>query len=76
MEKKLNDKYNPQDFEEKLYQEWEEKGYFKFGGSTIILLVNNVNIDEEIINNSNENIETIVKMGEVIGTKVYKNKVK
>ena len=27
--KKLNDKYNPQDFEEKLYQDWEEKGYFK-----------------------------------------------
>ena len=27
--KKLNDKYNPQDFEEKLYQGWEEKGYFK-----------------------------------------------
>ncbi len=27
--KKLNDKYNPQDFEEKLYQVWEEKGYFK-----------------------------------------------
>ena len=27
--KKLNDKYNPQDFEEKLYKEWEEKGYFK-----------------------------------------------
>ncbi len=27
--KKLNDKYNPQDFEQKLYQEWEEKGYFK-----------------------------------------------
>ena len=29
MRKKLNDKYNPKDFEEKLYQEWEEKGYFK-----------------------------------------------
>ena len=27
--KKLNDKYNPQDFESKLYKEWEEKGYFK-----------------------------------------------
>lgn len=27
--KKLNDKYNPQEFEEKLYKEWEEKGYFK-----------------------------------------------
>ena len=58
------------------FKRGEEKGYFKFGGSTIILLVNNVKFDEEIINNSNENIETIVKMGEVIGTKVYKNKVK
>lgn len=27
--KQLNDQYNPKDFEEKLYQEWEEKGYFK-----------------------------------------------
>ncbi|MBO5349133.1 MAG: valine--tRNA ligase [Clostridia bacterium] len=26
---KLQDKYNPKDFEEKLYQEWNEKGYFK-----------------------------------------------
>ena len=26
---KLNDKFNPKDFEEKLYQEWEKKGYFK-----------------------------------------------
>ena len=26
---KLQDKYNPKDFEEKLYKEWEEKGYFK-----------------------------------------------
>ena len=25
----MNDKYNPQDFEEKLYKEWDEKGYFK-----------------------------------------------
>ena len=28
-EKKLNDKFNPNDFETKLYQTWEEKGYFK-----------------------------------------------
>ena len=27
--RKLMDKYNPQEFEERLYQEWEEKGYFK-----------------------------------------------
>ena len=26
---KLNDKFNPKDFEDKLYKEWEEKGYFK-----------------------------------------------
>ena len=26
---KMNDKFNPKDFEDKLYQEWEEKGYFK-----------------------------------------------
>ncbi len=25
----MNDKFNPKDFEEKLYKEWEEKGYFK-----------------------------------------------
>ena len=27
--KKLNDKYNPKDFEDKIYEEWEQKGYFK-----------------------------------------------
>ena len=26
---KLNDKFNPKDFEDKLYKNWEEKGYFK-----------------------------------------------
>ena len=29
MEHKLNDKLDPKDFEEKIYQNWEEKGYFK-----------------------------------------------
>ena len=29
MEHKLNDKFNPKDFEEKLYEMWETKGYFK-----------------------------------------------
>lgn len=29
MNHKLNDKYNPKDFEDKLYDEWEQKGYFK-----------------------------------------------
>ena len=26
---KLNDKFNPKDFEDKLYESWEKKGYFK-----------------------------------------------
>ena len=29
MEHKLNDKFNPKDFEERLYEGWEKKGYFK-----------------------------------------------
>lgn len=29
MKHKLADKYNPKEFEEKMYDEWEEKGYFK-----------------------------------------------
>ena len=28
-DKKLNDKFNPKDFEERLYKDWKEKGYFK-----------------------------------------------
>ena len=30
---KLNDKYNPKEFEDKLYSEWEQKGYFKPSGN-------------------------------------------
>ena len=26
---KLQDKFNPKDFEDKLYEEWESKGFFK-----------------------------------------------
>ncbi|WP_066495238.1 phosphatidylserine decarboxylase [Abyssisolibacter fermentans] len=49
----------------------DEKGYFKFGGSTVILLLkeNTVKIDDDIIKNSLEGIETQVYMGEKIGRK-------
>lgn len=30
---KLNDKYNPKEFEDKIYNEWEQKGYFKPNGN-------------------------------------------
>lgn len=49
----------------------EEKGYFQFGGSTIVLLFkeNTIEIDNDILKNSKGNIETIVKYGEKIGVK-------
>ena len=47
----------------------EEKGFFEFGGSTVILLfqADRIQVDEDILNNSREGIETIVKAGERIG---------
>jgi phosphatidylserine decarboxylase len=53
------------------FKKGEEKGYFEFGGSTIILLVkeNVVNIDKDILDNTSNNIETYVKYGEKIGKK-------
>ena len=52
-----------------IFKKGEEKGYFEFGGSTIVLLFkkNVVKIDDDIYNNSKEGIETIVKYGERIG---------
>ena len=29
LSKKLNDKFNPKDFEDRIYSDWEKKGYFK-----------------------------------------------
>jgi len=56
------------------FKKGEEKGYFKFGGSTICLLFkdNIVKIDNDIVYNSKNNIETIVKYGEKIGNKLIK----
>ena len=47
----------------------QEKGYFQFGGSTVVLLLekDTVVIDEDILANSRDHIETIVKMGEQVG---------
>ena len=49
----------------------EEKGYFKFGGSTVILFFKKdvVKIDEEILNQTQLGFETSVYMGEKIGLK-------
>lgn len=48
----------------------EEKGYFKFGGSTVIFFFrkNTVAFDEDLLRNSAKGVETMVKMGEKIAT--------
>ncbi len=49
----------------------EEKGYFLYGGSTIVLIVKKdvVKIDEDILENSKLKIETKVSALETIGTR-------
>ena len=47
----------------------KEKGYFKFGGSTVALLFekNKISIDRDLLINTANGYETAVKMGERIG---------
>lgn len=48
----------------------EEKGMFLFGGSTVIVLVRNCRIDEDILENTRNDRETIVRIGETIGSEI------
>lgn len=47
----------------------EEKGYFKFGGSTVIMLFekDKLNIDKDLLDNTQKGLETSVLMGERLG---------
>jgi phosphatidylserine decarboxylase len=58
--------------QEHSFSRGEEKGMFEFGGSTIVLLVKNdvVRIDEDLLSNTAQGIETVVKMGEKIGSRI------
>jgi len=50
----------------------QEKGYFQFGGSTVVMLIKSgaAAIDPDILKNSAEGVETIVRFGERIGQAV------
>ena len=50
----------------------QEKGYFQFGGSTVVMLLKRgaAEIDGDILANSKEGIETVVRFGERIGAAV------
>lgn len=53
----------------KSFSKMEEKGYFEYGGSTILQFFTDcVSIDKDIIDNSMNGIETIVEIGDKIGT--------
>ena len=50
----------------------QEKGYFQFGGSTVVLLVekDRLALDEKILENSQKGLETRVLYGQSIGKKI------
>jgi len=56
----------------KKVQKGDEKGYFKFGGSTVVLFFekDKLKLDSNIVEHTNAGIETAVLMGETIGTKI------
>jgi phosphatidylserine decarboxylase len=58
--------------DKKTFKKGEEKGYFLFGGSTIVIMVkeNIIKIDEDILKNSENGIETKVKQGERIAKRL------
>jgi phosphatidylserine decarboxylase len=47
----------------------DEKGYFSFGGSTLVLLFekDKITFDQDLIQNTKNGFETAIKMGEQIG---------
>ena len=55
--------------EKEQFVKGEEKGYFEYGGSTIVLLFEEgrISLDEDIIEQSKLGIETKVSIGEKIG---------
>lgn len=50
-----------------VFEKGQEKGYFEPGGSTVVILVKNVEIDKDIMEQSTSGIETKVRYGERIG---------
>ena len=57
--------------DEGAFRRGEEKGRFEFGGSTVVLLFEKDSIipDRDILVNSSDGVETVVKYGEKIGIK-------
>lgn len=54
------------------FKKGEEKGYFMYGGSTVVVMIqkSKVKIDDDILKNSENGYETYVKCGEKIAEKI------
>ncbi len=54
----------------------DEKGYFKFGGSTVILFLEKgyVTMDKDIVEQTKKGFETYILLGEKIGTRLLNKK--
>ena len=50
-------------------QKGQEKGYFKFGGSTVILILKAgvVDIDSDLLQNTEKGLETLIRTGQSLG---------
>lgn len=59
-------------YDHQTFTKGQEKGYFEFGGSTVVLFFKErtVEIDQDILDNSMQDIETKVRLGETIGHKL------
>jgi phosphatidylserine decarboxylase len=64
----LNATFEPGTF----VQKGHEMGYFAFGGSTVVLLFDAAyfKLDQDLLDNTNNNLETYLKMGEQIAAKI------
>lgn len=60
-------------YKKKEFKRAEEKGYFLFGGSTIVILVKKdiLELDKDILENSSKEIETKVKQGEKVARRIF-----
>ncbi|MBR6872633.1 MAG: phosphatidylserine decarboxylase [Ruminococcus sp.] len=65
---------NKHPYGRRIVRKGEEKGFFEFGGSTIILLTEKgrITADEDLLINTREGFETKILQGETIGRKLPK----
>jgi phosphatidylserine decarboxylase len=62
--------------EGKVKEKGSLNGYFKFGGSTVLVLFqkNRIKFREELLTNSRANIESLIKCGSFLGTATHSKK--